>query len=54
MTHTLAAGSSASIAYSVEDLTGAIQAGTAYTVTIVQTADTVAGTINTFDLEVTG
>jgi hypothetical protein len=53
ITHTLAAGSSASIAYSVEDTTGVIQAGTAYTVTLVQTGATGASTINTFDAEVT-
>lgn len=52
MTHTLAAAASASIAFAVEDVTGAIQAGTAYTVTVVQTAGTGASTVNTFDLEV--
>lgn len=52
-THTLAAGSSASVEFAVEDTTGAIQAGTAYTVTLAQTGATAASTPNAFDLEVT-
>lgn len=52
-TVTLAAGSSASVPFSVEDTTGAVQTGTAYTVTVVQTGASGAGTVNTFDLEVT-
>ena len=52
-TFTLAAASSASVAFAVEDTTGVVQAGTAYTVTISQTGATGAGTVNTFDWEVT-
>lgn len=53
MTHTLAAGNSASVEFAVEDTTGLIQAGTAYTVTVAQTGATAASTPNSFDLEVT-
>lgn len=52
ITHTLAAAASASIEFAVEDTTGAIQVGTAYTVTVSQTGATGASTPNTFDLEV--
>jgi hypothetical protein len=51
-TVTLAAGNSASVPFSIEDTTGALEAGTAYTVTVSQTGATAAGTVNTFDLEV--
>lgn len=52
MTLTLAAAASGAFAFSVEDTTGALQAGTAYTVTLAQTGATGASTINTFDAEV--
>lgn len=52
ITHTLAAAASASIEFSVEDTTGLIQAGTAYTVTVSQTGATAASVPNSFDLEV--
>jgi hypothetical protein len=51
-TVTLAAGNSASVPFSLEDTTGAVQAGSAYTVTVSQTGATAASTVNTFDLEV--
>jgi hypothetical protein len=51
-TLTLAAAASGSFAFSVEDTTGLIESGTAYTVTLSQTGATGASTINTFDLEV--
>lgn len=49
---TLAATNSGVLAFSVEDTTGVLEAGTAYTVTLVQTGASAASTPNTFDLEV--
>ena len=51
-TFTLAAGNSASIPFAVDDVTGLIQSGTAYSITVVQTGATGASTVNTFDSEV--
>lgn len=51
-TLTIAAGATGAFSFAVDDTTGAIEAGTAYTVTMVQTGASAASTPNTFDLEV--
>jgi hypothetical protein len=53
-THTLAAGSTAQLHFKFRDTSGVADtvAGTAYTITLTQTAGTAAGTVNTVDIEV--
>jgi hypothetical protein len=54
LTHTLAAGASGQIHCKFRDSSGVPfgPGGTAYTITITQTAGTAAGTVNTVDIEV--
>jgi hypothetical protein len=49
---TVAAGASSPFTFAVDDVTGLVESGTAYTVSLVQTGASAASVINTFDMEV--
>lgn len=53
LTHTLAAGASAQVRCKFRDTSGVpVGPGTSYTITVTQTGNTVAGTVNAIDMEI--